>query len=347
MLRKLLAATTLALFASSIFVVGGPASGGTGPSPDDKLLVVIANLDEAYDKADAQKIGDMQNFVDRVLNNGIMPDFKPDVLLLQEVRGISLRNIASILSNQTGDDYIVPVNRPEGREERPSFRLTDRKVLHFDTGIIINKATVGQVPGSPEGWVRTSYLYSHKASNRTNVGVKSHAYMMVRKKDADGDLVGPYIPLTSVHFARGVEVQADKRTYYINQWTSVVASNLHKKFEARKDDWLKVIGGDFNIQRCPNPQGACNNSAWYKKMKGTGTYYKYDDALFHCSATGACENFPFGYNWAGKYALGVDFIFNTGKAALDAGKDHDAPQPNNYSDHIFRWAVLDVTDLTT
>ena len=59
------------------------AGSGSPESPVDELLVVSANLQEAFDDADVRDTKDIAGFSGRLLRQ--VP-YKPDVLLLQEVR---------------------------------------------------------------------------------------------------------------------------------------------------------------------------------------------------------------------------------------------------------------------
>ena len=330
-MKKLLAAITFALFASSLFVVGGPASAGSSQTSFDDLLVVTANLHEAYDKTDAcSRFGDMQIFVNRVTGNSVIPTFAPDVLLLQEVRGCSLSKIVNLLNAALpGENYGLPVSRPE----RPAFRYGDRRILNYDTGIIINRKTVGRAKNgdnwTPAGHFRTSYAWADRATSK-RVAVRTQQFVLIQRRDGNGKLTGAKIPLVSLHLTRRVDLKPRRRDYYEGLWARQISNGLNDKFNAFNPDY-KVIGGDINRMRCDvgTSGGGCPWAPWYKHLRNEKGY---KDALFHCTG---CE-FP------KSYSLGVDYILHTGADAKIAGKDIEGrtTTSNTYSDHIFRWAHL-------
>lgn len=88
-------------------VLLAPAIGSAsvpGESPRGQVLVVDANLLEAFGGADVADAADMNNFVRRLVAQ--LP-YAPDALLLQEVVGPSAENVARFMSAATGLEYDV------------------------------------------------------------------------------------------------------------------------------------------------------------------------------------------------------------------------------------------------
>ena len=278
----------------------------------------------------------MQVFVDRVTGDSVIPTFAPDVLLLQEVRGCSLQKVVKLLNAALPrQEYGLPVNRPE----RPSFQDGGRRVIHYDTGIIINRKTVGRVrkgngDWTPAGHFRTSYAWDDRATSE-RIAVANHQFLLVQRRNANGGLTGAVVPLVSVHLSRPTKVKEHRRTYYKKLWARRIAAKVNSKFDTFKPDY-KVIGGDFNSTRCAGTVGGyCPWHPWYSYLRDTKGY---KDALFQPDCK-SCYTEHMRWN-SRQYSLGVDYIFHAGADANLVGKDTAATGDNVYSDHIFRWARL-------
>lgn len=309
--------------ASAVCLLGLIVSGLLAPqtavaapptTPVNQVLVVTANLQEAFGDKDLRDLSEMTVFVDRVLAE---LGTRPDVLLLQEVRRKSAARVAALLTNRTGDQYAMAVAPPR----RPVKTLSPRRSLHTDTGIVINTATMARA--SDPRFIATPYKYAHRRLT-PRVIIKRHAYVLLTEK-----ISGHRMPFTSVHYIHKRMLKSWTVQRYFNKWAVALAENVKARFPS--DVAGSSIGGDFNHQRCRyEPEYNCQIEApFYKTLTGT---YDYTDS--YRVATGM------------KNGLGVDFIF-THWTVDGAGKDKDyvprlvEDDPTKYySDHQFRWALI-------
>lgn len=290
-----------------------PVSAGGGKSPDGQVLVVTANLKEAYpDGNDLQRTGDMRVFVTRLLDQ---TPFAPDVLHLQEVRRQSAVFVARVLSNRTGRSYIVAVKPP-----RDIITEEGGQSVHTDTAIILNRATM--VARSKPGYIRTTYDRSESAPGK-KVIVRRQAHIAAEER-----ATGTTIASMSLRFAHISDLRSRDVSFRLRyQWSNQMAGFIDRRYPATAQT-MRVIAGDFNAVRCMNgdPRN-CREAGFWKLM--TGDRYNYKEALFRSGL-----------------ATGVDYIFIRDDVA-DAGFDrnYDADRAERglepyYSDHRFRWAVV-------
>ena len=308
----------IAGFASACALLGvlsaPAAAAGASKSPRNEILVVTANVREAWEPRDVRATWDMQNFVSRLLPR--IP-YRPDVLLLQEVTSGSAATIARLLGRATGNRYAVVV-KPWAVAQRPDGRMLYKR----DTAIVINRATMQET--KPGGYLTHRYARSD-AVRGTPVQVVQTAYTVVHERRGRFDL-----PVSSSHFVmrRGtLRTEALDRRYRL-RWSRDIAARL-RRFQSKRKI-LRVAGGDFNAERCwvEDSTGTCTKLLpWWKFLTETS---RYSDALRERINVG-----------------GIDYVFGRGnviRAGLDRTwtqaqrLDHDAP--DFYSDHRFRWALV-------
>ena len=284
-----------------------------GKSPDDRVLVVTANLREAYpDGNDLQNDGDMRVFVKRLL---AQVPFAPDVLLLQEVRKQSATFVARHLSRKTGRSYAAVVKPP-----RDIITEEQGRSVHTETAIVLNRSTM--LPISRGGYIRTSYERADAAPGQ-KVNVKRHAHIAAEERST-----GTKIAIMSLRFVHITDLRSREVSFrYRYRWSNQVARFIARRYPATATG-MRVIGGDFNAVRClNNDPRSCREAGFWKLM--TGDRYSYLEALFHSGL-----------------ATGVDYIFARNDV-VDAGFDRNynadraerGLQPY-YSDHRFRWGVI-------
>jgi hypothetical protein len=306
-----IACVLAACLAISLITPGARAKRNT---PRPRVLVVSVNLFETGNR-DRRHLGDMLNFVDRTL---FKMDFAPDVLLLQEVVHRSVAAIRKRFTNKTGDRYVIV--KDAGRH--PWSRTSPHRVVGMDTAIIINHKTMRRT--GKGGYFKFGYKRS-QAKRGSDVKVKKHAFVPLARRNTQIEM-----PAVSLHYPKEREFRSNRTSRILKKkWSKAIANRLNNRFPANGDGkHMKVIAGDFNNFRC--------------RSGGTG---------LHCRETPAYHlltHRPFNYKdaivAAGKHGNPIDFIFTT-RAVCRAGWDKYQPRKAGsngyYSNHDFRWALLE------
>ena len=282
-------------------------------TPKPRVLVVSVNLYET-DTPDRRHLGDMYNFVDRVLHK---LDFAPDVLLLQELVHRSVAAIRKRFTNKTGDRYVIV--KDAGRH--PWARVTDHRLIGKETAIVINSKTMRKTGSG--GYFKFSYKRS-QARRGSDVKVKKHAYAPLAKRDTEIE-----IPVVSLHYPKEREFRTLRTSRVLKKkWSRAIASRLNNKYPAHgSGKHMNVIAGDFNNFRCRGAGGLpCRETPAYHLL--THDPFNYKDAVLA----------------AGLRGNPIDFIFTT-RAVCRAGWDRYQPRDpgasGHYSNHDFRWALLE------
>ena len=301
----------------TLAVVDPPARAAKQNTPTEKVLVVSANVYET-ENGDSKKLGDMHNFVDRVLKK---MRFAPDVLLLQEIAHPGVAAIRKRLSSKTGDKYTVAKDAaPEG--ESPWKKLSNTRLLGSDNAIVINSTTMKKL--GKGGYFKFGYKRS-QAKRGSPVKVKRHAYVPLKKKGTD-----IVLPAVSLHYPKEREFRSSRISKKLKKkWSKQIAEKLNRKYPVKGNvDHMKVIGGDFNNFRCQKGSSGydCRETPAYHLL--THKPYRYRDSVLS----------------VGNLGNPIDFIFSTNNVC-DAGVDHPwsprAGKPGYYSNHPFRWALLE------
>ena len=295
-------------------LVSPSAAQASDHSPPGQMLVVATNLLEAWGD-EANNNSEMDIYVARLLDQ--VP-YLPDVLLLQEVKYRSARYVKNLLTRETGDTYVFGWKPP-----RKPWTQNPRRRWERDSGILINSATVTKLDTG--GWIDLTYERKHALDKVERVETTRHARVSVKERDGDLKLAG-----ASVHLQYG---HLDQRydALYQNRWTDKLATVMANRYP----NAVRVIGGDFNRDRCENDTTVrnCDYAPFWANL--TSAEYAYDDSLYRVFRNGK-EGVGIG---------GVDFIFTTGKPE-DAGSDTTYDKTDRsqfYSDHAFIWAVISGT----
>lgn len=288
-----------------------PVLAALDDTPDDRVLVVTTNLQEAYGAADVNNLRDMRNYVDRLMK--LLPN-NPDVLNLQEITAKGARLIKDKLSKVTGDKYIVAI----APKDEP-YVLEGHVVTKNETAIVINNTTMKKEDSG--GFLTTTYRAGDKAPGILREK-KTQAFISVSERST-----GVLYALTSTHFSLGT-VMKDKATAekYKGKWAEQIDANLDRKYPSA----LKVVTGDFNTGRCrgATTDKLCRFTPTWKAFHDAG----YRSAVHLLTQDGALDHI---YTPAGVHRANHDFKYNRRTAG-----------PNEYySDHELRWALLssDVT----
>lgn len=266
-------------------------------------MVVTANLQEASIEKDVEDLSEMKVFVRRLLDR--IP-YRPDVLLLQEVRRSSARYVARLLTRSTGDQYDVA-----NRLDREPWRSGPNRWVITDTATVINTATTTK---RSSGFIRTGNPWGIKDRDHQ---YKRHAYVSTQERESRSRLA-----LISVHLARAPEKTAATRAKYAG-WVDKLATGL----EAKYPESARAIGGDFNQTRC-YVSDPCRLSPFWEVL--TDGAFDYVESLWTVNRTRPSSD--------ERMDLGVDFIFTTARP-LAAGADDKKP-PDFYSNHRFFWTVI-------
>jgi hypothetical protein len=315
--RSVASLATMSLLASLALAVSSPSPSRAARknTPRDKVLVVSNNMYETA-KKDMRKLGDMYNFVDRVMKK---TPFAPDVVLLQEISHRGAAAIAKRLSNRTGDQYRIAKDAaPVG--ESPWKRIGNDRLLGRDNAILMNTDTMKKT--GKGGYFKFGYKQS-QAKRGSAVKVKEHAYVPLKKKGTNIEM-----PAVSLHFPKEREFRSGEISKKLKKrWSAAIARKLNRKYPAGgNDDHMKVIGGDFNNFRCEGRAGFdCNQTPAYNILVGR---FNYTDSILK---TGEISN-P------------IDFLFssnNVCKAAIDKPWSPKPGKPGYYSNHRLRWALLE------
>ncbi len=272
-------------------------------SPAGHALVVTSNLQEAFGEADVNNHDDMRVYVRRLLDQA---PHAPDVLLLQEVRGSSVRFVAQLLGKKTGTRYAIVVQPGAGWTDNATH------VIDTETSVVINTKTIGVAHDG--GFISTRYKSSDGAAG-VKPKIKNHAFALLTEKATGWRFAVASVHLIQTKFLRSWEIANSYRRH----WSRKVADSLVAKYPQDVKADAYVIGGDFNSARCSMETGICPMPFWKTLVSG----YDYRDA-----------------NYVLAKAHGVDFVFATG-GLVEAGSDEGySPKREFYSDHKFRWAVL-------
>ena len=282
-------------------------AGGLEDTPDDRVLIVTTNMQEAFGPDDVRNLRDMKNYVDRLLT--LVP-YNPDILNLQEITEKPARYVADRLSKATGDRYIValgPGNEP--------WVQKGQTVTKKETAVLLNLTTMKKE--DPGGYLTTTYKASDAAPGVLREK-KKQGYISVSEHST-----GVLYALTSTHFSLGT-VMKNKSTAetYKGKWARQINANLNDKYGG---DALKIVTGDFNTGRClgATTNTLCKFTPTWKAMHDAG----YRSAVHLLTDDGAFDHI---YTPAGIHRAELDHNYN-GKTA---GADEFC------SDHQLRWALL-------
>jgi len=289
-------------------------------SPRGQILVLDANLQEAFIASDVADPTDMWNFARRAA--ALLP-YAPDVVLLQEVVEPSAINVATFLGEEVGHSYEVAI--APGPTAFPKADEAPDEQVQQETAILINSGTV-QMMGE-RGFFETSYSPSDGIEGQ-KAKTKLHAYAAVREIQSKRTY-----PLMSLHFVPNQYFNSEEVGWaYKERWSRSVAEFLDATFPPPKSGG-HIVGGDFNNRRCRDVIEArgCERFPFWDVMTAENDY---SDAIF--TAGGAEEIGT---------AKRIDYIFGrldpTSAASDLAYDDEEKSDPATfYSDHRLIWTLL-------
>jgi endonuclease/exonuclease/phosphatase family metal-dependent hydrolase len=297
-----------AAFASGATKPAAPRSPSARPaiSPAGRIVVVTANIQEAFGADDLRSMSELGVLVPRIMKQ--VP-YRPDVVFLQDARKKAVLRVAALLEKKTGDRYRVGQRlRKEPWEKRP------HKVWYStETAVLVNAATM-ELDGTGD-FVRIYNPWGNPKKGYKEY--KGQAYVGATERDG-----GAEVGLMSVHLPKAPVNNATTRKKY-GPWVERLAAFLDRKY-----DGTKVIGGDFNQTRCRS-KDPCKVAPFWKALSNADPGYT--EALWAIQEP---------KHWSKRLPLGIDWIFTT-DGIENADGDVKNP-PKFYSNHRFFWANLEV-----
>jgi hypothetical protein len=234
MIRPCLAAVAASIV--TVLATTGVAPAAIEESPPGQVLVVDANLQEAFQLPDVEDPTDMRNFV-RTIGDRVPYEFAPDVVLVQEIRRASAQNLADLLAEAYGHRYVIAVDPGEA----PWLDDGARR----DTTAVYNDTTMRL--GDEGGFVRTT--------NRAGEG-KDNAYALLEERRG-----GLRVPVISLHWAHRGDPVAHARQ---------MVEQLDVAYPSPSMRQVEIVAGDFNVKRClggaswKSEELDCPEQDWYR-----------------------------------------------------------------------------------
>ena len=304
------------------------------PPPGPKIMVISANLRESHARwtddvtgaafSDLYYMTELTNFVEHVAKHVPSP---PDVLLLQEVNGLSARETAERLTQKFDLPYRVVVagHVYENQIGTKGDGFKEKK----NTAIIINSAqieVVGKVgfmtlTAAPSDW--SPYL-AHVSQDQ--------AHALLRDRTSGIELAAMSIHwVTTPHF-RSDAVARTRRIAWARQTRKFMATEL-----GRAD--VHVIGGEFSLLRCGVwiERRRCNEHPAYEVL----TRGPFDDAVLAIARS--IRQFRRQVeNRKGKLHR-IDYVFTSAQvhaASRSVGYEAERYTPRYISDHKYDYALI-------
>ena len=312
-------------------------------SPEGEVVVISANLQEAFLPSDVQDSSEMRSFARRirqlVQERTIL--YAPDVLLLQEVASFSTTKLARFLKDATGYTYAITI----GPELSPIVKDTAEHQIVRDTAILINAATM-EVIGR-KGFI-TSRYGAPESRNAAKPRWKQQAFAAVQEKTG-----GFSLALASVHFTPTEEMASEETAFARKgRWADAIARHLSEAFPKQH---TRVIGGHFNNRRCTtktteppepvdcDPPGMGGETPFWTALTQPVAPFNYLDAVF--AIHGATDaTLKSQYRKGGGFVKKrIDFVFARAKvvfAAHDTTYGVRKSDADYISEHRLLWAQL-------
>lgn len=263
------------LTAISAGLLGGtmPALAAPLQSPPGQVLIVDNNLLEGFGDRDLENMVEVRVFVRRLLSQ--LP-YRPDVLLLQEVRHKSAAYAARLLTNKTGNKYLIAAGGA-----RDIFRQVNGKIITQDSAILINSATMSKVGSS-------GYITTRKESGWDKPEYRKHAFVAARRIGSELTL-----PMVSLHIPESG----------VKQKSELIAKALLDKSSNLAGTRLEIMAGDFNTSSYINGKP----SAFWNSL--TSSPYDFRDSVETVGGQ-LSKGVDFIFARAGVHGAGVDASYD-------------------------------------
>ena len=300
--------------------------------------------------------------------------FPPDVILVQEVLAGSAARLRTALQEKLpGCTYELafPANQnPGGVDLCQPVALDNECASHpglaiqRDTVILYNSQTMETVlPNTTDnnndghtdsdlyaqGYFRTRYPAAWQGDGYF---YRDQAFACVREKAGTARL-----PIVSLHYVqeRRFDTEAhnnQRKDFWSQQLANHLVDRCNWSTPPTTPDTLKVIGGDFNIKRCPQQEetphcGTESPLQWWTNLKNLKGY---TDSVYVKNTNSIDEQeTAMGDDPDPEDGPRLDFVFVNGSGTCTATADTDYPfpprtnSPTNwvyYSDHAYVKAML-------
>jgi hypothetical protein len=345
--RRIRAASAVPiLFAITLTGMRGPVAAPVQrllKSPDGEVVVVSANLQEAFEPDDVQDSSEMRSFASRIrdlVQTKAIP-YVPDVILLQEVASFSTTKLARFLKDATRFTYAILI----GPELSPIVKDTAEHQIIRDTAILINAGTMEGV--GRKGFI-TSRYGAPESRDMAKPRWKQHAFAAVQEKAG-----GFSLALASVHFTPTEEMATEETAFARKgRWADAIGRHLAEVFPRLH---TRVIGGHFNNRRCLtktidppepidcDPPGPGGEAPFWSTLTQAVAPFRYVDSVFAihgASDASLKEQYRRGKGFVRKR---VDFLFARAKVVLashDTSYEAKKSGPDLISEHRLVWAQL-------
>jgi hypothetical protein len=312
-------------------------------SPDGEVVVISANLQEAFLPSDVQNSSEMRSFARRIrlLIQERTILYAPDVLLLQEVASFGTTKLARFLKEATGHTYAILI----GPELSPIVKDTAEHQIVRDTAILINAATMEGI--GKKGFI-TSRYGAPESRNAAKPRWKQQAFAAVQEKTG-----GFTLAVASVHFTPTEELASEDIAFARKgRWADAIARHLSEAFPKQH---TRVIGGHFNNRRCVvrttdppervdcDPPGPGGETPFWTALTQPVAPFHYLDSVF--AIHGATDDtLKSQYRKGGGFVKKrIDFVFARAKVVFAAHDTTYRARKSNsdyISEHRLVWAQL-------
>lgn len=303
-------------------------------SPPGEVLVVDANLLEAFGQPDVEDSADMGNFVRRLLTQ--MP-YAPDALLLQEVVGPSTENVARLMTETTGDRYAVVSAPGESHVVVPA--TADSPEIRRETAIVLNLDTMRL----DDAGGRVELAYAREDHGSGTWMTKQEPYLLAMERRG-----GLRSALVSLHYVPNSRFDSQQTGFeYKRKWSEQIAELIDARYGSPSQRQVEILSGDFNNRPCVEVDVAATDPSctpmpyWRTLTESFGYSAAKDSGIDHIFARGRIVES--GWDESRKEAVGSDREFQQCKALYTEGRSDLATgtcATEFYADHSFVWALV-------
>jgi hypothetical protein len=300
-LTKIALATSIALPGLALISGPAPALQSKSNTPKNSLMVVTANLEEAW-PGDLSGGSQMNTFAERVLDEFM---YRPDVLAVQEVKESSAKQVAQLLTRKSGKQYkvvVMPHANPFFTQGGRAHARETSIIINTDTMKVLNKGGFHEVSAAPAD------------ETEPHDPVLENAYALLKRKGT-----GKKFATMSVHTLPRGYICCGKDEYYRNLWAKQAHNFLKKKWGGKRG-LRYLIAGDFN-------QEVCERNSGFKCFK----YYDFAKTL---------KGFGYQDTSKQRGPVDLIWSKGMGGSLHNRDSGYDGLGRARYADHAFRYTIL-------
>jgi len=242
-------------------------------SPAGQVSVLTANIDEllnGYDIAEPDELGHLAYRVQAVLSGlnargPAVPNYAPDLVLLQESTQQSAQSVADYLSTQLGYRYLVGASsnsgtgawvlNADGSKQTPTEttmgNIQDTAILYNSTTMNAPSAVSFQGLGYNKTQINSDPIDPHTGQpyygTNSWLGMRQAIALISEKAGTHKQFA-----VASLHYRPNPMIKSPD--FYKGSWTEVVKDRLRTLYPGA----IPIAGGDLNMTPCyqPNPNPA-------------------------------------------------------------------------------------------